>query len=278
MPEKVIDGVSTVHSKNDRKNYVPSKIHPNTLFTFTSQLDYLIESLKEKKLFPRYCVEDIKYLRIRDYNYITYPMKCFCDISLHQIDEHLSWYGYYGLSFDKSWGLEKGFQPVQYVNEDSELRKDFTFAFRKALRDNSKNKSSANRALQNYLFHELMYIKPYQGKQYNTSLGKMEKKNFSDECEWRYVANVEKLDKGYFQLKPVKTYYHDELQRISNSLKKIDEIAITFEYDDLKYIVVKDESDANELIESISSFSISQTDKNLLYAKVVVWEKVKGDF
>ena len=36
-------------------------------------------------------------------------MKCFCDINMHKLDEHLSWYGYYGIGLTKE-------TPLLYTN------------------------------------------------------------------------------------------------------------------------------------------------------------------
>ena len=56
-------------------------------------------------LSPRYCEEDIRYLKISNLKRMAYPMKCFCDINIHKLTEHLDWYGYYGLAFSKEWGM-----------------------------------------------------------------------------------------------------------------------------------------------------------------------------
>lgn len=47
-----------------QKNHTPSTIQADTLFTFTPKLDFLIPYIKTKMISPRYCVEDISYLKI----------------------------------------------------------------------------------------------------------------------------------------------------------------------------------------------------------------------
>lgn len=37
---------------------------------------------------PRYCSEDIEYLKIDGIKKMAYPMRCFCDISLPTLDEY----------------------------------------------------------------------------------------------------------------------------------------------------------------------------------------------
>ena len=125
------------YSVAKQKKHTPSTIQADTLFTFTRKLEFLIPYIKNKMISPRYCVEDISYLKIRNLKKIAFPMKCFCDINLHRIAEHLAWYGYYGLAFSKEWGMKKKIQPIQYINPDSDLRKDFSSAFD----DNPKHRS-----------------------------------------------------------------------------------------------------------------------------------------
>ncbi len=88
--------------------------------------DFLLNALKDRVLFLRYCVEDIRYLGIefngKPIEQIALLQKCFCDIPLHQItkkfdllclDEgvnineldidntHTGFYGPYGIAFSK---------------------------------------------------------------------------------------------------------------------------------------------------------------------------------
>lgn len=110
-------------NKTPRKKHTPSTIQADTLFNFMTKLEYLIWAIKSKRLAPRYCDEDLEYLRIPNLKKIAFPMKCFCDINMHKLGVHLEWYGYYGLAFSKEWGMHKGIQPVQYINAQSNLKK-----------------------------------------------------------------------------------------------------------------------------------------------------------
>ena len=112
-------------NKISLKKHVPSTIQADSLFTFTTKLEYLITMIKNKRVSARYCEEDLSYLNIPNLKKIAFPMKCFCDINMHRLEIHLMFYGYYGLAFEKSWGMQKGIQPIQYVNPDSDLKQDF---------------------------------------------------------------------------------------------------------------------------------------------------------
>ena len=263
--------------KEKRIQHIPSKIQADTLFNFCPKLEYLEEPIKTKMLSARYCDEDIRYLKLGKVKRIAFPMKCFCDINMHKLEEHLSWYGYYGLAFKKEWGMKTGIQPVQYVNQDSELIKDFSESFRNALKINKIKQTKREKILKNYLLHQLMYLKPYSGKIKNRNTDKIERKCFTDECEWRFIPNVSTL--GYKQI------YFDEqilnggnLNDISNSMVGKKEISLNFSYDDLKYIIVKNKEDIEMISDKIMKMNLKKEEKRLLISKIISWELSGGDF
>lgn len=197
-----------------RNIHVPSRIHPDTLFTFTTELEYLLKYLKNKMISPRYCREDIRYLKISKLQWIAYPMKCFCDINMQKLDVHMEWYGEYGIAFYKDWGMNHNIQPIHYLNENSDLRDDVSRVFRAVLREKGKDPTKTYTMLKDYLLHELMYYKPYQGRLQNRKTGKWAKKCFTDECEWRYIADV--LPLKLPQVIPESNKYDANLERLYN--------------------------------------------------------------
>lgn len=86
----------------------------------------------------------------------------------------MDWYGDYGIAFRKKWGMDHNIQPIHYLNETSDLRKDISTVFESVLNE-EKSESKTHEMLKNYLLHELMYYKPYQGKIRNRKSGKMSK-------------------------------------------------------------------------------------------------------
>ena len=256
--------------------HTPSFIQADTLFTFTSQLDFLIPYIRDSCLYPRFCDEDISYLEIPDIKKIYIPMKCFCDINLHRISQHLDWYGYFGLAFSKEWGMRKGIQPIQYINPYSELRKDFSSLFPKTLQSDDSPSNELENLLKNYMLHELMYYKPYEGNMKNRRTKGTERKCFTDECEWRFIPNLSGT--GFSQIYYDPNINADIINDISNSLEKLPQTALHFEYSDLKYIIIEDVSDFVRLVEVIDSINEKKTVKNELISKIIIWKKSKGDF
>lgn len=273
--EVIFGRASTVKTKKSK--HTPSRIQADTLFTFTTELDHIIPTIKERIISPRYCEEDIRYLKIPKLKKIAYPMKCFCDINLHRLEEHLEWYGYYGLAFEKEWGMAHKIQPIQYINIESDLRKDFTEAFSAALKIDTKKESRTQLKMKSFLLHEMMYYKPYEGKFKNRNTGKIVKKCFTDECEWRFIPDVTKA--GYEQVYFDKNILNaGNLSEISNSMFGIREISLEFEYADIKYIIVKSIDDFDILVREIESMSLNKLEAYNLISKIMIWDVSKGDF
>lgn len=269
-------GKASAESEKASK-HTPSKIQADTLFNFTTELKHIISAIENKMLSPRYCEEDIRYLKISHLKKIAYPMKCFCDINLHRIEEHLQWYGYYGLAFTKDWGMQRQIQPIHYINPESELRKDFTKVFSAALKSDPRKESKTQSKMKNFLLHELMYYKPYEGRMKNRNTGKIEKKCFTDECEWRFSPDVTRA--GFEQV------YFDEdilnagrLSDYCNAMFGIREISLNFDYADLKYIIVKTRSDFEFLTEAITALGLDKSKEYQLVSKVTYGIGQRGIF
>ena len=278
MDNKTIVSVGKASAQREKASkHTPSKIQADTLFNFTTELNHIITYIKNKMVSPRYCEEDIRYLRITDLKKIAYPMKCFCDINLHRIEEHLQWYGYYGLAFTKDWGMQRQIQPIHYINPESELCKDFTKAFSAALKSDVRKESKTQSKMENFLLHEMMYYKPYEGRMKNRNTGEIKKKCFTDECEWRYIPDVTRA--GFVQV-----YFNEDilnaggLDDISNAMSGIQEISLNFAYTDLKYIIVKTLSDFEILTEVIMTLGLDKLEEYQLISKVIIWDSAKGDF
>ena len=279
MPEDVkrVSLGKATQTNAKSKQHGPSTVQADTLFTFTSHVDYLITTIRNGMMSPRYCAEDLGYLKIKGIKKMAFPMNCFCDINMHKLDDHLSWYGYYGLAFSKEWGMSKKIQPIQYINPDSELRKDFATAFSAALKAEPTKKTSAQSKMKSFLLHQLMYYKPYSGMFENRNTKKRCRKCFTDECEWRFIPDV-----SIAGFQPV---YYDQkiinaggLVDMSNAMSGVPEISLKFEYSDVKYIIVKDNSDFVKLTTAITELGMDDISEHELISKVLVWENSKGDF
>ena len=269
--DKLYQASETEYEKMDIPYVAPSQT-ADTLFNFVKERKFLEDAIRSKKLSARYCKENIEYLHL-GIKEIAFPMKCFCDINMHKLEEHLSWYGYYGIAFSKKWGMEQGIQPLQYINPESELCKEYGLAFKDALRNNDKEYQK----LRDYIALQLMYLKPYSGPFKNRITGRPQNKCFTDECEWRFVADVTALEMEEIITDPIKMA-EGVLLLMSNSLNGREEASLSFEYKDIKYIILEDISDYNAFLEFIENLDIENEYKKLLISKLLVWSEAKGDF
>ncbi|MBO7453102.1 MAG: hypothetical protein J6U54_22440 [Clostridiales bacterium] len=282
-----IGAIFNPDSFGNRSNHVPSRVQPDTLYNFVTKIDYIIDSLLHKRIAPRFSVEDIRYLNIPP-KIAAIPMTCFCDINLSKIEYHMEFYGNYGLAFNKSWCMERGVQPVQYLNKSSDLQKEFRKAFNASYYNSNMHltESKPYISLLNFLTNQMIYYKPYQGKfpildkDGNRSSTKKKMKCFADECEWRYIPDLSKI--GISQIITDEVVVANWKQTYDDLLSNEESVTFNFEYADLKYIVIKDTIDFRKLIEKINEWGSNKliSDKELydLLPKILIWDEIKGDF
>lgn len=248
-----------------RPPYSPPIQSADTLFHFVKRFDFLLPVIKEFAVIPRYCVEDVDYLNI-GMKQIAYPMLCFCDINLHRMQEHMALYGSYGIAFSKKWGIEKGIQPIQYVNPQSPLRMDFSNAFLDSL--NSETENTA----QDYLLSQMYYLKAIQGTMERS--GEKIFKNFTDECEWRFIPDVKK---DYLPQAVPETEIFS-ISTLNKTLKTVRDCWLQFNAPDVKYIILNSDEEFNQVVDIIKSKNLKTTVVDRLISKIVVWPDVRGDF
>lgn len=256
--------------------YIPFQQSANVLFNFMRKLDYLKLIISNKSIIPRYNEESIEYLRIENLNKITFPMTCFCDINLQKLIPHVEFYGYYGIGLDKKWGLNIGIQPIKYVNPNSHIVSDYAYIFSKSLKTISQYEDIVDE-YNNYLLLDLLFMKPISGMMYRDN--KYVNRNFHDEREWRYIPNM----RSQYELPlliPQNRLNPKAYSLYSKGIAKIEELWLKFEYENIKYLIVKDDSDQKELIRFILKGipEINSDDKALLISKIIVFEDIKEDW
>ena len=245
----------------------------NALFHFESQMKYLLPHIEAEAIIPRYCEEDISYLNIGSKS-IAYPMSCFCDIPLHRIADHVSFYGKFGIAFSKDWGLKNGLQPIQYINPESFLCKDFSSVFHSALH-NEENTRSAD-----FLLSQMVFYKPVEGRIKRLKNGEEKEipRNFTDEHEWRYVAPVECIG-----LEPVIMETELFARDVHNqTLATTEAVWLKFELNQVKYIILESDLFLGQLVECLEKKRdaglIDKKCIDRLLTKVIFWNEMEGDF
>lgn len=125
-----------------------------------------------------------------------------------------------------------------------------------------------------------MYYKPYEGdmkKRTQEGSEEIERKCFTDECEWRYVPDLSNSE--YQQIYYDQTIMNTSIMYdINQSLIKVPDTSLKFEYTDLKYIIIKTTDDLRKLISVIDKLKIDVNTRNELISKIIIWDKSKEDF
>lgn len=247
------------------ETYMPPKQSANTLFRFFRDIDYLLNSIEKNAMIPRYYIENVEYLKI-DMNQIAYPMICFCDITIHRLGEHMDFYGKYGIAFSKKWGIIKGIQPLQYINKNSILRQDFSEAFKTSIEEEKEDSAT------NFLLTQMYYMKPIEGTMPRD--GKNINKNFTDECEWRYIPNVSVIN-----LPQVVTENNiASIDVLNRTISETDHVWLKFDFDDIKYIILQNNQDFEKLSECLDRCIANELIRRKLISKIIIWDEAKEDF
>lgn len=244
----------------------------NTLFKFMNNVKWLKEILEFKTIMPRYCEEDGEYLSNIDGYKIAFPMVCFCDIKLKDLKHHMKTYGRVGIGLKKEWGISNGVQPLHYINDQSYFNEAIKNIFKKAMDDNNVE----SEMYRDYLLEQIKFSKPIQGKMKRN--GCYDEYNFHDEHEWRYVPNetgIEELDLILADKEHLVDKYYYEC---SETLKKNKDIGLKFEYSDIKYLIVTNKRNKENLVKFILKLSIKREEKNDLISKIINYRDVEEDW
>lgn len=248
--------------ESNEYNFVPeSLLSANTFFHYVDKIKYLYEILEDKKLYPRYVLEDYSRLHI-GFNEIRVAEKCFCDIPLHLVKEHRKEYGKYCIGLSRYWGISHGLQPVIYYNPCDEFVNKISLAYKKAS-DLSENMDDVEEVLNHYL----KFCKPYFGIDLKTNKTKI----LMDEKEWRYVPDISNMD--------FTEIIQDNDREVIESYNELikERYYLDFEYSDIKYIICDTNKQARSIIKRINNFNLDVEIKNLLISKIFSWEDVGGD-
>ena len=278
--EKRFEVIDLNGAKNTKynTNLIPNQ-SANTLFNFMKKFKYLEEMIEEKCIYPRYSKEDFSFLNIPNIETFYIAMKCFCDIHLHMVSEHKKEFGDYAIGLTKEWGVRNGLQPVIYCNKNSSYVKSIKISYENSnkFKDKFKKDENNSKTINNMAesFNQsLKLLKPMLGTSSKTG----EEKFFTDEQEWRYIPDIkndrylkEAFSNPIFEYENVINYYSDLLKK--------QPYGISFEYRDIRYIIVESEIDKNTLINSIVNIKdISDKEVYDLLTKILVWDECKGDF
>lgn len=225
------------------------QLSANSLFHFTKSKDALYGILDETFKIS-YCKEDFiiggKHFSIRA------PMVSFCDIPFSAIKSHIKNYGSYGLGLTKEWGKRKRLNPVLYLEHDSLLSQSYEKALSPFVLENAQLKEVTDQG-RLALLDVLRYIKNYEGTLIRNNGDRKDMYRFSDEREWRYVPD---FNEDCFMILEDRLFQKEEIQEIV--LEKISPMRLDFSADDVRYLIVENDSEINDLVRYLRSIKKSR--------------------
>ena len=192
------------------------------------------EILKSKKLRYSYCLERI----VPEFKFkpIAFPMISVSDYPLSEIGNNQWAYGNYCIGFKQNWGVKAGFSPVTYCSLGSRSLQVLNIL----LDDSLKNDIQSRFGAVMYLFAHMKFVQA----PLVTKHKKFKNYRVYDEREWRVVPYITETDNA--ELWP---FYDEEgykdFKKENNGTSLLD-IGVEFQYDDIHYIIVENESDVQK--------------------------------
>jgi hypothetical protein len=257
-----------------------SVISSNTLFHFTNSAEKIINIIKNGFV-PKFCLEELGcdiFFDTKSKDETAIPMTCFCDLPLSQIDNHLEFYGSYGIGLSKEWGKKNGLTPLTYIHDNStqiKYLKQLGNLIVNAVSQIDMKGVSMEKNPITALFELSGFYKPYSGQMWR--INKYVDKRFYDEREWRYVPFLN--NKGiHYRLS--KDEFLNEIKRASANDTIAKDYSLEFTCEEVKYIIVSKETEMIALFDAIDSMSykFSADEQKILKTKIISTEQILEDF
>lgn len=260
-----------------------SKISANSLFHFTERFENLI-SILEHTFYPRYCLEDIATLEddlTRSMPRFAIPVVCFCDIPLSQVQDHSKTYGNYAIGLTKEWGKRNNLNPIFYAEPNSLISKTLRRTADILNRDELQD-SIQKTELRNNHTTTAVFLKPYKGRLFRNGAYLQDQVTFYNEREWRHAPPIENLEKmGVpYVINGKAIQENKNIISISNQKLVDNNIRLTFEPNDIKYLIVEKDGEILSLCHELQRIKgdFSEDARTLLTTRIISMENIREDF
>ena len=252
-------------------------LYPNTLFHFCKSKSTLLGIL-EHTFFVSYARE--KIIGADNEREIGVPMVSFCDIKLSEVSDHMDKYGSYGVGLSKEWANKNGLNPVLYINRHSEfsnnLLKSLDKLHRKIRGSSDKTLSTTDGQEYESIYNIYRYTKNYEAPLKRVGKPLIENYRFADEREWRYVPSLDSQNiTPFVSANMIKT--QSQKVALNNS---ISHARLSFEPNDIKYLIVNEENEIPELINHLSNVKdrFDRQTLEILKTRIVTSQQILCDF
>ncbi|MCW0410683.1 hypothetical protein NB709_000559 [Xanthomonas sacchari] len=204
-------------------------------------------------------------------------MVSFCDLPLSQVKNHITSYGSYGLGLSKEWAKKQKLNPVMYMERDSLLSASYYKAAK--LLTSKENREIAGKQSKDLkdsiyaLIDVLGYVKNYQGDVERQDGSVIKDYRFYDEREWRYVPKYE----GYLWIKNNSAFSDNDKK--AKAQEKLEEFRLVFEPNDIKYIIIKDESEIARFVRHLqdAKSKFSYEDVLKVTTRIITLDEINND-
>ncbi|MEI6822848.1 MAG: abortive infection system antitoxin AbiGi family protein [Bacteroidota bacterium] len=250
-------------------------ISSNALFHFTDKMEN-ISSILKNGFYPKYSREKVKINKNKGVLDRAIPMVCFCDIPLSQVTIHTKTYGEYGIGLKKEWALKKELNPILYLYENSYFARSINLIRDKVKNSNTDTDDNLG-IIKEKVAEILRNIKNYKGKNYKQDCNLSNKSViFYNEREWRYLPPYKNKEVKFWI---TKKELDANPKKIEEENEKIIKYPLKFNPSDIRYIIVKNESDISLMIQSIKEIYKSKPKMiEVLLTRIITIKQIREDF
>lgn len=248
-----------------------------TLFHFTKNAENLYGILKNC-FYPRMVQEDVSWLgHGGDSKSFAFPMVCFCDIPLSRIEDHVAFYGGFGLGLTREWAIKNQLNPIFYISRSSPIGNGVLEMLHTVIAaDQEQNKKAKAENKKHEItkawfsaMHVLSHMKPLNGQ--IVVAGKPVNKDFYLESEWRFVPVVKESE-----VLTEASFADTALLEATNKRLQT-ESCLRFAPNDVRYIFVPTDSDIPRLVsymnENLTHHSVA--DMRILTTRVMSLDSIR---
>ena len=254
---------------------MPESLHPNILFHFTSK-ESLFEILRAT-FKVSYARE--KIIGPNNRREFGVPMVSFCDLKLSELKKMISDdYGKFGIGLSKEWANRNGLSPVMYISRHCSLTDSLINGVDGIYRHLNEltNLREITALGQSYLniMDIYRYIKYYDGELERANQPLNPNYRFADDREWRYVPNINSEIRPFVPITTIRT--KAQKQELNAT---IDHLRLSFEPEDIKYLIVERDEQRIELIEHLDQVKhrFDYVTKRRLASRILTIDQIKND-
>lgn len=210
----------------------------NTLWHMTKK-DAFMSILKSKQFRYSYSLE--RAFPVKNMKGVAFPMISMSDLPFSEIATTKWTYGDYAIGLSREWGVKNGFSPVWYCNTGSRVWSQLCKFIYEAITHDDKGYFGMGM----YLMSNVKFVQA----PLISHKRKFKNYRFYDEREYRLVPHITETDKEGIPPFILEEQYEEFKKANGSSML---DFGVSFEYSDIKYLIVNSESNIEEVKKVLS--------------------------